>query len=141
MATYTINPSTEQVGLLSGEFLKKYHKIMKGKGFKLTSETTGSSIIWKYTLPSGILVYVRGWHGRDSKRSGCTKMIHSITINLEGKESWNHKPNFEIIDILPMRIYDNRNNLPKDVIETYLNKLEESLVYLENIENHISLVK
>lgn len=51
-----INPMTEQ-------FVRKFHKIMREKGFKMSSDKQSAVIEWQYEKKGSPSYCVWGWHG------------------------------------------------------------------------------
>lgn len=72
-----INPMTEQ-------FVKKFHKIMRDRGYKMTSNKNSALIEWQYEKKGSQSYCVWGWHGTGSYKG--VKMVWGVMITPEG--SW-----------------------------------------------------
>lgn len=133
-------PSMIKVTELSDDFLKRAHKIMRDRGYKLDSGVQSASITWTYKHPDGSEVYMLGWHGRDSRKWGAGKVVHEIHI--VGSKTNYMESDFKIFDVMDMEMDARRRNfLPDFKLETYSKKLNDAIKFLEDIDGYVVTVK
>jgi hypothetical protein len=85
-----INQKTE-------EFVKKAHKIMRSKGYKMTSSRQSAMVAWDYEKADKPTLSVTGWHGNG--KYGKLKMVFSLLET----EDWSPKEVAEFDTLLVER--------------------------------------
>lgn len=110
-----INPMTEM-------YIKKFHKIMREKGFKMSSNKQSALIEWQYEKQGSPNYCVWGWHGTGNYKGA--KMIWGVMITQVG--DWTPKEQSEF----------NVGHLIKDTMS------EESFkLYQQNLANIEKILK
>jgi hypothetical protein len=140
MGTGYIHPSMARVTLLSEDFLKKAHKIMRDKGYKLDSGVASAEATWSYSKPGSPDVYMSGWHGRKPREWGAGKTVWGINV-------WGSHNTFMNDDCHMLSCMDiewslghRYNMLPEEKIKQYEENLKKGLAFLENIESYIVMI-
>lgn len=134
MAKGFVHPSMAKVTALTEDFLKKAHKLMREKGFKLDSGTQSAEAYWTYQQENTPSVYMTGWHGRGTYGAGKTV----FEINIEGSNSDFMNPDFRLMDLDDVELTPGRHHMMQEHnIKKYERRLQEALKFLNDIEAHL----
>lgn len=115
-----INPLTDQ-------FVKKFHKIMREKGFKMTSQRESAMVNWSYKKESSKSICISAWHGNG--KYGNLKLVLGLLETEAG--GWSPK---EVYDYCVTDYVTADESLTEEGFKEYQ-------TLLANIEKYLKEVK